>query len=651
MTRKTTYAKITAKIIFITMLLTLMTAFIYGQYMKKEAISSLAYVDAKKTSMFVFETLYSAMQRGWNKSDIYEIISRLNRVDPNMRINAYRSKIVADRFGDIDIDKNVRETESSIIKAMRGKEILDISQAGVIKYSYPVTAKNECIKCHTNAEIGDVLGVINVVYPIDNLKISLDEMINFFIVFIIIFSIVIFIAIFFELNIHLIKPIKNFSNVIRNITNSKDITKRVDVCDNIEEIDSIKDTFNEMLSSIEYQFYHDTLTGLENRKKLTEKLEKKVNTFLMIINIDSFQEINDLYGDQVGDVILKEFAAFLIQSAPKKGIVYRLHSDEFAYLCQDKIDLAEFKEFAADLSQKIYKKSFNIDSKGEVSLTATIGISYGSEVLLANADIALSLAKKNRKNYLVYEESMAMAKEYEKNLSWTKRLKKAIDEDRVVPLFQPIVDVKTQKIVKYESLIRISDHEGGYITPIHFLELSKKNKLYHNLTKIMIEKTFKKFEDLSYFVSINISVEDILNKEIHALILEKLKNSPIRDRVVFEIIESEGIENFNQVIEFIDDVKRYGAKISIDDFGTGYSNFEYLMKLKVDYIKIDGSMIKNIDTDTNSQMITQTIVDFAKKMNIQTIAEFVCSKDVFDKIVELGVDYAQGHHFGKPTEL
>ncbi|MDX9756759.1 MAG: EAL domain-containing protein, partial [Sulfurimonas sp.] len=208
----------------------------------------------------------------------------------------------------------------------------------------------------------------------------------------------------------------------------------------------------------------------------------------------------------------------------------------------------------------------------------------------------------------------------------------------------------TQKIVKYEALMRIMDNNGAYITPIHFLELAKKNKLYHQLTKIMIEKTFKKFENLPYSVSINISVEDILNKEINRFILDKLKNTGMGEKIVFEIIESEGIENFEQVLEFINKIKIYGAKISIDDFGTGYSNFDYLMKLKVDYIKIDGSMIRGIDTDKNSQMVTKTIVNFAKNMGIKTVAEFVHSKNVFMKVQELDVDFSQGYYFGEPTD-
>jgi len=648
---KTTYTKIAAKIIFITMLVTLVATYIYGEYMKRDAIANLAHVDAKKTSMLVFEALYSAMQRGWNKNDLEEIITRLNRVDSHMKVNVYRSEVVADLFGEIEKDKAVRESNIEIKKAIRGEEVLNISDKELIEYYYPVIAKESCLKCHVNAGSGDVLGVIDISYPVENLKVPLTDMINFFIIFIIVFSIIVYFSIFIELNQYLIKPIKNFSNLIKNITASQDMRKRIEVNENIEEIDSIKDVFNSMLDSIEHQFYFDTLTGLENRRRLTEKLEERHNIFLMIINIDSFQEINDLYGEPAGDLILKEFAQYLKELMPKEEGLYRLHSDEFAHICTSGMDLNEFRNFAALISEKISQKSFNIDERSEVSLSATMGVSYGSEMLLVNADIALKLAKKTKKNFLIYDNSMAMTKEYEKNFDWTKRLKKAIEEDKIVPLFQPIVDTKTQKIVKYEALMRMVDDQGLFIAPVHFLELAKKNKLYHQLTKIMIQKTFEKFQNLTYFVSINISVEDILNKEINHFIVKTLEASGIGHQIVFEIIESEGIENFDQVLEFINDVKQYGAKISIDDFGTGYSNFEYLMKLKVDYIKIDGSMIKNIDSDKNSQMITTSIVSFAKNMNIKTVAEFVHSKNVFEKINELGVDYSQGYYFGEPTEL
>ncbi len=650
MNNKTTYTKITAKIMLLTLIFTLICAFVYGEYMKKNAISSLAHVDAKKTSMLVFESLYSAMQKGWNKEDLKEIIIRLNRVDPSMKVDVYRTDAVSEIFGVIEKDKQALNRNEDIRKATRGEEVLNISNSNFIKYYYPVIAKQDCLKCHTNVKVGEVLGIIDISYPVDNLKISLDEMINFFIIFITIFSFVIFIAIFIEFNQYILKPIKNFSNVIQSITKSHDMKKRVEVKDNIEEIDSIKDVFNTMLDSIEHQFYYDGLTGLENRRRLTEKLEEKKNSFLMIINIDSFQEINDLYGNEAGDTILKDFAGFLRENIFGENALYRLHSDEFSYLCDKGIDIEEFKIFASILSEKISHKNFKIDGNNEVSLSATFGISYGYETLLENADIALKIAKKNKKDFLVYDETMHMVKEYEKNFEWTKRLKKAIEEDKIVPLFQPIVDCKTQEIIKYEALIRMVDANGSYIAPIHFLELAKKNKLYHQLTKIMIEKTFQKFQNLPYSVSINISVEDILNKDVNKFIIDKLKESSIGEKIVFEIIESEGIENFDQVLEFINSVKKYGVRIAIDDFGTGYSNFDYLMKLKVDYIKIDGSMIKGVDIDNNSQMITKTIVNFAKNMGIKTIAEFVHSKNVFMKVQELQVDFSQGYYFGEPTD-
>lgn len=648
---KTTYTKITAKIILITLVLTLTAAFVYGEYMKKNAISSLSHDDAKKTSMLVFESLYSAMQKGWNKEDLREIISRLNKVDPSMKIDVYRSQAVSEIFGEIEKDKIEISKNKEIQRALRGEEILNISSSTSIKYYYPVIAKQDCLKCHTNVKESDVLGVIDVMYPVDNLKVSLDEMINFFIMFIVVFSFVIFFAIFIEFNQYVLKPIKKFTSTIQNITKSHDITQRVEVNDNIQEIDSIKDVFNIMLDSIEYQFYYDALTGLENRRRLTEKLEEKKSAFLMIINIDSFQEINDLYGNDAGDEILKEFAIFLKEHMFGTNALYRLHSDEFSYLCDKITDIEEFKKYAYLLSEKISQKLFKISAdKVEVSLSATIGISYGSQTLLENADIALKIAKKNKKDILVYDETMHISKEYEKNFEWTKRLKKAIEDDKVVPVFQPVVDNKTQKIVKYEALIRIVDNNGVYIAPMHFLELAKKNKLYHHLTKIMIEKTFEKFKNLPYSVSINISVDDILNKETNKFILDKLKETKIGKKIVFEIIESEGIENFEQVLEFITNIKNFGAKISIDDFGTGYSNFDYLMKLKVDYIKIDGSMIRTIDTDKNSQMVTKTIVNFAKSMKIKTVAEFVHSKNVFQKVQELEVDFSQGYYFGEPSD-
>ena len=164
----------------------------------------------------------------------------------------------------------------------------------------------------------------------------------------------------------------------------------------------------------------------------------------------------------------------------------------------------------------------------------------------------------------------------------------------------------------------------------------------------MLGKSFDTFHDKELEFSVNLTVNDILNIEIQDYIFELLNRYGIGKRVVFEIVESESIENFNEVVSFIRNVKAFGCKIAIDDFGTGYSNFEYLMKLEADYIKIDGSMIKNIDKDKNARMVVETIVNFAKKMDMKTIAEFVENEAILAVINELGIDYSQGYHFSAP---
>ena len=647
--KKTTYKKLILKIILITLTFSLSIAFIYTQYMKEEAIEKLSKVDARKTTQLVFQSLYSAMEKGWTRDDLEKIILRLNEIDKNMSVNVFRSDEVAKQFGDIQKDLEARKNDYNVQKALQNNEVLNIIDNSTIEYYYPIIAKQECLKCHTQTQENNVLGVINILYPIDDLKISLSSIINFFILFTILFSIIIFIGLFIEFDRHLIKPIKNFISSINYISNNKDVTKRINVKNQIKEIDSMQKVFNTMLDSLEYQFFHDELTTLPNRKKLIETLSFEKDAVLMIINIDKFQHINDLYGDKIGNDIIRNTASIIKNNVSPEAILFKLHADEYA-LYQPTEIVEEIKTLALHLANCIENYTFTINDN-EIYVNATIGIAIGSFSLLNNADMALKLAKRNRKKYLIYETSMNIEHEYAQNLKWSKKIKDAIENNRIEPLFQPIVDTKTSKIVKYEALMRMIDENAEYISPIHFLELAKKNKLYPKLTKIIIEKTFEIFKNIDAQVAINLSVQDVLNEDVHSTIINSLHKYQLGGKIVFEIIESEGIENYEEISEFISEVKKTGAKISIDDFGTGYSNFEYIMKLKVDYIKIDASMIKDIDKNVNSQMVTETIIDFAKKMNIKTIAEFVHSESVFIVVKNMGIDYAQGYYFGKPQKL
>lgn len=647
MNKKITFTKLILQIILFSLTFALIIGIVYAQYLKYEKVKVITEEKSKKITRLAFESLYSAMEKGWTKLEIQNIIDRLNKVDIDLEINVFRGKKVQEEYGKININLKKLENDKVLKEVLEKKKDVYNLDNLQMQYYYPLLAKNECLSCHKKAKIDDVLGVINIRYSIENLHSSFSSVVNFFLLFLILFSIIIFLLLFKNFNTYILNPIKLFISKIKNISRNKNISERIEVMNDIEELDSIKIVFNKMLDSIEKQLYFDSLTKLPNRKRLLEILDGTTNSFLLIINIDKFQEINDLYGERKGDYILKEMAILIKNIIPENVSLFKLHADEYALLYDTEINYNSIDDFADYINSSIENHIFKVNGY-ELSINASIGISFGNYYLLNNADIALKVAKKRKAKYLIYDSSMNIEYEYEQNLKWTKKIKDAIRDDKIVPLFQPIVNIKTKKIEKYESLIRMLDNQGSYISPIHFLEHSKKNKLYSDLTLLMIHKSFDICEKLNIQISINLSINDIVNKKIRRVIVDKLKECKFSHNIVFEILECEEIDNFEEIEKFIDEVKKYNAKISIDDFGTGYSNFRYLTNLNIDFIKIDASIIKNIDKNKKAKLTTEAIINFAKKMNIKTIAEFVHSEDVYNTTKKMGIDYAQGYYFGEP---
>jgi EAL domain-containing protein (putative c-di-GMP-specific phosphodiesterase class I) len=199
--------------------------------------------------------------------------------------------------------------------------------------------------------------------------------------------------------------------------------------------------------------------------------------------------------------------------------------------------------------------------------------------------------------------------------------------------------------------VRLIDEDGTVYTPYHFLEVAKRTKYYQVITRRMVTKAFIAFKNRQEHFSINISYLDFTNEETMRFIYDQIQLFPDPERIHFEILESEGIERYEDVIDSLKRLKTLGCHISLDDFGSGYSSFEHILKLEVDMLKIDGSLIKNIDTDISSQIIVETIVEFAKKLGITTCAEFITSESVYETVREMGVDYLQGYYLGKPKPL
>ena len=473
----------------------------------------------------------------------------------------------------------------------------------------------------------------------------------------------------------LLMPLRTIRNILRNYT--PEATLHFPFAERHDEIGLISGAFNNMhakvleynklqhdindrleknvaekTKEIQHRLYFDSLTNLPNRVALIESLEQSRSGALIIINIDDFKEVNDFFGHATGDMLLIEVSAMLgsLMEEAVHAKVYRLPGDEFAVHVNAPIGKAELFSFSEKMLQRI--DAMRCEYEGtEVSVSATAGMTLEMSSALEKADIALKFAKKQGKPQLLYDERYSIEREYRSNIIWVRKLKHAIDKERLIPFFQPIFDNRSGEIVSYESLIRLKEEDGNIVAPGQFLGIVKKAKLSDKLTQTVVEQSCRQFADRGMNFSLNLSVEDINNEATVAFIKERIAHYGVAEKITFEILETEGIANYQSVANFVGQVHAMGCKVAIDDFGSGYSNFEHMMRLHVDFIKIDGSLIRSIDYDEYAQIIVQTIVEFAKKLGIQTVAEYVHNESVYEAVKALEIDRSQGFFLAKPAPL
>ncbi|TKV69718.1 EAL domain-containing protein [Marinobacter panjinensis] len=404
--------------------------------------------------------------------------------------------------------------------------------------------------------------------------------------------------------------------------------------------------------------YTDELTGLPNRVRLLRDLQTRGGVSLLIINLDRFNEINSLFGNVCGDHVLLAIAtrltAFNHEQARDVLRVYRLPGDEFAILVP-LLEEQPIHELAGQLRHLVNGERIYWQQQ-PLTLDVTIGMAVrrnrksgdAADQLVSQAKVAVLQAREQNRHHLLYDPSVGVEENYEANLYWANRLKAAIDDDRLVPWFQPIHDNQQQRVTKYECLVRMVEPDGRVISAGQFVKIADRLRLNRRITVLMIEKCFACFSHRDEEFSINLSYGDITDSETVSRILEALDHYGIGNRVIFEILESDGITNYDEIRHFIEQVKPFGCHIAIDDFGTGYSNFSHLLSLNVDYIKIDGSLICNLHEDHTAFLVTSGIVQFARSLNIRTVAEFVHNEAVQERVCDLGIDFSQGDYFGMP---
>ena len=396
---------------------------------------------------------------------------------------------------------------------------------------------------------------------------------------------------------------------------------------------------------------YDQLTGLKNRDSLKKEIKNNQRYICVIINLDGFSDVTEFYGGIVGDNILKQTASRL-ETIFKGSNIYRLQADEFAILKQlpMKYDKEELENIMKNKLKSAFNNSYYVDDI-EIHISATSGISVGDIDNLRNANLAFKDAKSRNISISTYKhEMLTQFANFSKNKEMATDIKHAIKFDNIIPYYQPIIDNKTKKVIKFEALARlIKDDE--IVPPGAFIDISKKIKYYNKITRAMLIKCFEDFGNKKNIgVSINITIEDIANIRTFNLMIELLSKNKHNENITFELVESDGIEDYELFDKFIKTIKKFGAKISIDDFGTGYSNFTYLSKIEPNFLKIDGSLIRNI-VHTKDFDVVKAIINFAKMYDMKTIAEFVEDEDLFILVKELGIDYSQGYYFSKPLSF
>ncbi|MGB6329871.1 MAG: GGDEF domain-containing protein [Halarcobacter sp.] len=381
---------------------------------------------------------------------------------------------------------------------------------------------------------------------------------------------------------------------------------------------------------------------------------------IYIIDILYMKDINAVYGFENGDYIITQLLK-LLKTTIKKEIISFLdrrisieikntHVDVFTLTIFEELHEMEIMKIRNIIFNTVVSSQFSLlKDEIKIDIDITIGCSKGQdEELLVYAEKALHNAKLNYLHFMYYDSNLY--KNHFLNEELLSTLHRSIKEETVEPYFQPIQDNKTSKIIKYEALMRIFDKEGNLIMPQAFLGKARKYRLFNKLMKILILKVINYIKKYEIDVSINLDYNDILNPTIKNLIINNIKDTKIGSHLTIEILESKKINNFYLVNDFINDLKKYNVQIAIDDFGSGFSNYEHILNINTDFIKLDGSLIKKIDEDIYYNLV-KSIVLFCKEQNIKVVAEFVSDLKILRYVKSLDIDYSQGYYIGKAVHI
>lgn len=397
--------------------------------------------------------------------------------------------------------------------------------------------------------------------------------------------------------------------------------------------------------------YIDKNLGINNSIKfLHEKSERNFNKVCMLQ-----LENSELLMSRVGKETYYTFIKNVIKSLSNfidnysaynnNYDIYTLNDNTIFLAVGNSMNDNKFTDFINEIYENF--QFVKIPNRDELMIFRFAVVCNENNLLECGLE-TLQKCKSLQTYFLVYDNSYDDDITFDNEMETIHLLNQVIKNNWVIPYFQGIYDNKLKTINKYEALMRIRDKNGKIYTPYHFMEVAKKYNLYPHLSKMMLEQVFELFKDKNTNVSINLSAYDINSQSVQDAIFEQLEKIENRSKFIFEILEDENFRDMNMLKKFIDRAREYNVNIAIDDFGTGYSNFMEIAKIAPDFIKVDGSIVKNIDSDIMNKKILNNIVFLGKQLDAELIAEFVENEHIQSIIEELDIHFSQGYYFAKP---
>ncbi len=584
-----------------------------------------------------------------------------------------RGSPVIEQFGEIANDVAVTQADPLLQKVMATGQDLFVTQPTSIRYLYPLVVRQECLACHTAANLGDVNGVIDIIYPVHALKVSLDYVLNTVLLYFLGILLLLSAAIYMKVKYFVARPITNMVTLMQDIILHTDLRQRVKPSGFIAEVADLTDYFNRLLRTVEeYQTrledmsVRDPLTRLYNRRKFDEFLaheidraERNEHCFCLIqIDLDDFKTINDSFGHPIGDLLLKELASVLLRETRRTDVVARLSGDEFAVLLPE-TPLGEAQLVAEKLRAALAGTTIDLPV-GSLRITASLGLVSFPEngadpaKLAIAADVAMYKAKRGGKNQVAVlgnGDDGAVT-----TFSKGELVRSALAEGRLIPHFQPIMDTASGTIAAYEVLARVIAPDGAIISAGDFIEQAEELGLGAEIDNAVFEQGLKVLASgrlgTKAKLFVNMSARSFADHARMLTIPDQLAKLGIDpERIVLEVTEREALPHFGEVIRLINELRAQGLAFALDDFGAGFSSFLYLKYISVDYVKIEGSFIRNMVSDERDRIMVEHIHSMAQRFGMITVAEFVEDAATLDLLREMGIDRAQGFHLGMPSDM